>query len=383
MESEKEILKRVRRNAIKSRPAMIALLAVLSFTAYGCRNSVAPPPPPPPYEAGLDSITVERSRLYVETLAADSLEGRRAGTPGSAAAAELIAGWLMESGVVPFRGSSYFQIFDAEQLSELGVSRRMPQGVGVRNILGMIEGENPEEFVFVGAHYDHIGLFSDWPGDVKIFNGADDNASGVAGVLQIARAFAASGGKPQRTVVFALWDAEEMGLVGSRCFGASFDGMDKIRAYFNLDMIGRDESGGGGRTAWFSNDSIPYARIVCEDTARYGLRVEPVTDPDSLSSNFRQMVFMMDVEGRREAILPGNSDYVAFQRADVPVYMASTGSHPDYHRPSDEAEKIDLQKVTDISKMAFLTLYRLANPDAEIVYPAGEETPGRESAATE
>ena len=87
------------------------------------------------------------------------------------------------------------------------------------------------------------------------------------------------------------------------------------------------------------------------------------------------MVYARETEGRKEVVLPGNSDYVSFQRAGVPVYMVSTGIHPDYHRVGDETYKINMGKMTDISKLAFLTLYRLANPGAEIVYPAVEATP--------
>ena len=362
---------------MKSSWMVIVLLAALLFPLAGCGNGVVAPPPPVPYQSGLDSITVERSRMYIRTLAADRLGGRRAGTPYGVAAAELIARWLEEIGVVPLSDSSYFQILDSEQVKQrLGDQLRMPTGIGVRNVLGKIEGVNHDEYVIVGAHYDHMGTRPDpEEGSDKIFNGADDNASGVAGVLQIARAFAASGEKPQRTVVFAFWDAEELGLVGSRCFGSSFDGMEKTRAYFNLDMIGRDETGGSGQVAWFSNDSIPYTKTAREDVAGYGLRVEPVSQPDSLRKYFQPMVYVREREGRTEVILPGNSDYVSFQRAGVPVYMASTGIHPDYHRVSDETYKIDMAKMTDISKLAFLTLYRLANPDAEIVYPVVEATP--------
>ncbi len=201
-------------------------------------------------------------------------------------------------------------------------------------------------------------------------------------MLQIARAFTASGVKPRRTVVFALWDAEESGLVGSRCFGATFERMDSVKAYFNLDMIGRDDIRTKGRVAYYSTDTLRYAELAAGDVAAYGLEVEPVSDPDSLDMYFRPMVFkavatqLYDPEGRIEpvggVILPGNSDYAVFQKAGVPIYMMSTGSHPDYHRPSDEAEKINFQKLTDISKMAFLAVYRLANPDVDIVYPVSD-----------
>ncbi len=338
--------------------------------------------------------------MYVETLAADSLGGRLAGTPGGAAAAELIAGWLEETGVVPMSGDSYFQTFYPEQAPELadfwsqlfGTSDVTPQrtgtltgmlfdrlkGVEVRNVLGKIEGENPDEYVVVGAHYDHIGMRPDVKGDDKIFNGADDNASGVAGVLQIARAFAASGVRPQRTVIFALWDAEESGLVGSGYFSRTFEGMDKIRACFNLDMIGRDDDGEKGQLMLFSTDTLSYIRIAREDIAAWGMGILPVSFEDYRASASGRQIPVVK-EGR----IPGGSDHQSFHMAGVPVYFINTGIHADYHRPGDEADKIDLQKMTDISKMAYLTLYRLANPDAEIVYPVREEMPEADSVAIE
>lgn len=354
---------------MKTGSLVILALAALSLAACGNIGTSQVPS----YEKGLDSITIEKSRLYVETLADDRFEGRRAGTPGLAAAAQQIADWLEEIGAQPFMGDSYFQVFDTAQVRELGVSRRAAT-FEVRNVLAKIEGVNPDEYVFVGAHYDHVGMRPEMEGDDKIFNGADDNASGTAGILQIARAFMASGEKPQRTLVFALWDAEEMGLVGSRCFGATLEEMDKVKAYFNIDMIGRDESGTGGQVSYYSNDTVPFAAIVRDDAAGYGIPTEAVTDPDTLVKYFRPIVAMRRIEenGPMVAVLPGNSDYVSFQRAGVPVYMVSTGMHPDYHRVGDEADKINWQKMTDICKLSFLTLYRLANPGAEIVYPVME-----------
>lgn len=341
---------------------LVAAAALLFSACAGNKTTKAP------YEKGLDSITIEMSKLYVETLADDRFEGRKAGTPGLVAASEQIAAWLEEIGAVPFFDGSYYQIFDTAQVRELGVSRRAG-GFEVRNVVGKIEGVNPDEYVFVGAHYDHVGMNPNLEGDDKIFNGADDNATGVGGVLQVARAFMASGEKPQRTVVFAFWDAEEMGLVGSRCFGATFEEMDKTKAYFNIDMIGRDERGTGGQVAYYSTDTIPFAEIVKDDAAGYGLAVEAVTDPEVLVKEFPAFIVMRELDGVRQAVMPGNSDYVSFQRAGVPVYFFFTGTHPDYHRVTDEAHKIDWQKMTDISKLSYLTLYRLANPGAEIVYP--------------
>ena len=107
--------------------------------------------------------------------------------------------------------------------------------------MGKIEGKNPNEIVIVGAHYDHLGIDPMLDGD-QIYNGADDNASGVSAVLQIARAFLATGQQPERTVVFAFWDGEEKGLLGSKAFVQSFPEIKNVKGYLNFDMIGRNNN---------------------------------------------------------------------------------------------------------------------------------------------
>ena len=96
--------------------------------------------------------------------------------------------------------------------------------------MGKIEGKNPSEIVIVGAHYDHLGIDPMLDGD-QIYNGADDNASGVSAVLQIARAFLATGQQPERTVIFAFWDGEEKGLLGSKAFVQSFPEIKNERIF--------------------------------------------------------------------------------------------------------------------------------------------------------
>ena len=108
--------------------------------------------------------------------------------------------------------------------------------MALRNILGKIEGKNPNEIVIIGAHYDHIGYDPMLEGD-QIYNGADDNASGVQAVLQVARAFLATGEQPERTVIFAFWDGEEKGLLGSRYFAMNYPDIKKVKGYLNYDMI--------------------------------------------------------------------------------------------------------------------------------------------------
>lgn len=110
----------------------------------------------------------------------------------------------------------------------------------MRNVLGKIEGKNLGEIVIIGAHYDHLGVGPMLNGD-QIYNGADDNASGVSAVLQVAQAFLATGVQPECTVIFAFWDGEERGLLGSKYFVHHFADIDKVKGYLNYDMIGRNK----------------------------------------------------------------------------------------------------------------------------------------------
>ena len=109
--------------------------------------------------------------------------------------------------------------------------------MALSNVLAVLPGKKTDEYVVVGAHLDHEGVYNDVAGD-KIYNGADDNASGVAAVLQIMKAFVASGVQPERTVVFAFWDGEEFGLLGSQYFTDHFAEMSKVKGYLNFDMVG-------------------------------------------------------------------------------------------------------------------------------------------------
>ena len=174
----------------------------------------------------LASVNEERARNIVGFLADDLLEGRDAGKRGGALAANYIVSLLQEWGVQPLMESGYYQPFQAVRngnnwLTEADrdLSQLVADGCEareLRNILAVIPGNEPG-IVVVGAHYDPLGIDASLKGD-SCFNGADDNASGVSAVLQIARAIKMSGKQPRRTIVFALWDGEEKGLLGTSYF---------------------------------------------------------------------------------------------------------------------------------------------------------------------
>ncbi len=211
----------------------------------------------------------------------------------------------------------------------------------VRNVLGMIEGVNKNEFIVVGAHYDHLGKYSGY-----IFNGADDNGSGTVGVMSIARAMKATGKKPEKTIIFAAWTAEEKGLLGSEYFVKNFPGLYRIAMDLNLDMIGRisaKDTVGNKCGLEFTKAYSGFQELSQNNVKDYGLD--------------------LDVKYSGSERPSGGSDFSPFAEKDVPVISLMAAMHPDYHRPSDEVSKIEWKKMEYIIKLGFLNINELANSD--------------------
>lgn len=299
---------------------------------------------------GYSSITEERSRNILGFLASELLEGRDAGMRGGNIAAEYIVSMFKEWGIAPFGGESYFQPFlavknvnnwvteadfDISGLVDAGNEKR-----SMKNILAVIPGKE-SGVVVVGAHYDHLGIDTTLIGDA-CYDGADDNASGVVAVLQIARAIKMSGKQPRRTIVFALWDGEEKGLLGSRYFVKKSPFLSEISAYMNFDMVGRDPVGKPGHLSYMYSAGNPlFGEWLKEDMKK---------------CRFCFVPFYNAAES-----LIGGSDNTPFARKVIPIVWYHTEGHPDYHRPSDSAEKINYPKLTDIARAACLCVWRLAN----------------------
>ena len=225
----------------------------------------------------------------------------------------------------------------------IALLKQMPhRRLNMKNVLAMIPGKNTNEYVIMGAHFDHVGCDPDLEGD-SIYNGADDNASGVSAALQIAHAFATAGVQPERNIIFAFWDGEEIGLLGSRFFMQTCAFADKIKGYLNFDMIGRNNK----------PENPPY--VVYFYTAAH-----PVFG-DWLKNDIKQYNLHLDPDYRAWDKPVGGSDNGTFAKRDIPVIWYHTDGHPDYHMPGDEAQKINYEKVTDISRAAFLNLWNLAN----------------------
>ena len=307
-----------------------------------------------PIERALNTINRSSAEATINFLASDELQGREAGFHGSRVTSEYIVSLLQWMGVSPL-ADSYFQPFDAyrkerQKKGRLEVhpdsiaklKQEVHQKLTMRNVLGMIPGKNTKEYVIVGAHFDHLGIDPVLDGD-QIYNGADDNASGVSAVLQIARAFLASGQQPERNVIFAFWDGEEKGLLGSKYFVQTCPFLSQIKGYLNFDMIGRNNKPQQPKqVVYFYTAAHPvFGDWLKEDIRKYGLQLEP------------------DYRVWENPI--GGSDNGSFAKVGIPIIWYHTDGHPDYHQPSDHADRLNWDKVVEITKASFLNMWKMAN----------------------
>ncbi len=307
-----------------------------------------------PIERALNTINRSSAEATINFLASDELQGREAGFHGSRVTSEYIVSLLQWMGVSPL-ADSYFQPFDAyrkerQKKGRLEVhpdsiaklKQEVHQKLSMRNVLGMIPGKNTKEYVIVGAHFDHLGIDPALDGD-QIYNGADDNASGISAVLQIARAFLASGQQPERNVIFAFWDGEEKGLLGSKYFVQTCPFLSQIKGYLNFDMIGRNNKPQQPKqVVYFYTAAHPvFGDWLKEDIRKYSLQLEP------------------DYRAWENPI--GGSDNGSFAKVGIPIIWYHTDGHPDYHQPSDHADQLNWDKIVEITKASFLNMWKMAN----------------------
>ncbi|MCU0461713.1 MAG: M20/M25/M40 family metallo-hydrolase [Bacteroidales bacterium] len=215
--------------------------------------------------------------------------------------------------------------------------------VNVRNVIAIIEGENPNEYVAVGAHMDHMGMDNG-----KIWNGADDNASGTVAVMTLAKAFAASGVKPKRSILFCAWTGEEKGLLGSEYF-TLYPTTGKITDYMfymNFDMIARD----------VQNDTLKNMAGITYTKAYPKLEEMTRSAVDVYKLNLKLNI-------RSQEAPTGGSDYTAFTENKIPVIAWMAAMHADYHEASDEVSLVNWNKMTEIIKLGYLQLWEAANAE--------------------
>ena len=211
--------------------------------------------------------------------------------------------------------------------------------VPVKNIIGIIEGSNPGPAIVLGAHYDHLGM-----GNGYIWNGADDNGSGTVGVMTLAKAIMETGKRPDRTIIVALWTAEEEGLLGSRYFVQNLSNPVKdVKLNLNFDMIARYISPTDTKkvTMTYTSAYPAFHDLTAGNIKKYGINLvvdyQPSSDP------------------------PGGSDHRSFVAAGIPIMRFKPGHREEYHTPKDEINTINWDIMKEIIKISFANTWELAN----------------------
>lgn len=259
------------------------------------------------------SFDKDAALATVKTLAADEMNGRAAGTEGGALARAFLLREITEHGYDPV-GPTYEHSFRFTPRRRNG--EELPEVIGT-NILFQMDGTgNTGQTIVVSAHYDHLGVR-----DGQIYNGADDNASGVAGVLAVAEHFKAN--PPSNDVIFALFDAEEMGLQGARAFVRNVDLIDPNIAFnINFDMLSRSDKNELYVAGVFHR---PTLKPIVEDiVGKVPVSLKMGHDDPALGSG--DWTFA--------------SDQGPFHRAGIPFLYFGVEDHPHYHRPSDDWDTV-------------------------------------------
>ncbi len=292
-------------------------------------------------------------RVDVVYLASDDLEGRATGSKGAELAGDYIASRFEDLGLSPRGTDGWFQTFHFVTYPNPHDSTVVLHRSG-RNVIGYLDA-GAEETVIVGAHYDHLGYGgagSRSPGDSLIHNGADDNASGVAGLLEIARQVKSEGMKANN-VLFIAFSGEELGLFGSKYFvnNPTVD-LNRVKYMINLDMVGR----------------------LRESLIVGGAGTSPTFIPLLNSTDHTGFAIKVDSSGL------GPSDHASFYLKNIPVLHLFTGQHEDYHKPSDDSPLINYAGIYEVASYATKIIESLDQPEALTFTKTHDQDPRRAAA---
>lgn len=293
------------------KPATLALLFLLSLPSLG------------------QEVEISRLKKHIYYLSDDKMKGRGTGSKQAEKAANYIRKAFKSYGLSPLGTEGYYQDFEAKVRRVV-----VPDSIRTaRNVVGFLDN-GAAKTVIIGAHYDHLGegkqgSSRDSTSYGVIHNGADDNASGVAGLLELARVFSQNNLKEPVNFLFIAFGAEELGLVGSRYFAAHPTlPMNTVHFMLNMDMIGRFNPDNG-------------VAVIGYGTAP---EFETIFAQIDKTQHIRHYT---GYEGR------GGSDQTSFYEKDIPVLFFHTGGHDDYHKPGDDAHKIDyvsLKRILELEK---------------------------------
>jgi hypothetical protein len=291
---------------------------------------------------------------HIKYLSSDELEGRYPGSKGSDLAIDYIATDYKRSRLSSLGSDDYLQFFD--------FTNQQGKKIKIPNVVGMIPGTTlKDEYIVIGAHFDHLGYGGAHSGSLEmnssaIHNGADDNASGIAGMLELASKLSSERKKIKRSLIFIAFNAEEQGIFGSKYFVKNSPvNTSNIITMINLDMIGRLNNlslniSGTGTSPLFNN-------ILDKISKKHYLNINK--NPEGF----------------------GPSDHSSFYSNNIPVLFFFTGGHSDYHKPSDDWNKINSSGQKKIVDMIYDVVLEIDNntkrPKFTEAGPKSMASPGR------
>lgn len=282
-------------------------------------------------------------------LSSDKLEGRFIGTKGNNDAAKYISKDFKQYGLKKF-GDSYYQPFKV--FVKEGINKMKSDSVSTQNVVGYLEGSDPNlknEYIVIGAHYDHWGWGGKGSGSktkdtIAIHNGADDNASGVSALLCILEELSKSKNKSKRSIIFISFSGEEEGLMGSKYFVSHLPvKKEAVKVMLNMDMVGRLNAekhiymGGAGTFP----DGVELMKKLGEN------------------SGLNPQVFAGDV---------GGSDHVTFYKDSISAVGFHTGGHPQYHTPEDDIDLINFEGGALVTQYIYNALISIANYEKALYF---------------
>lgn len=329
---------------------IIGLLA-LTLLLIGCSSKkVKQPADVTKY---INSITAEELKTHLTIVASDEMEGRNTGTEGQKKAGRYLIDQYKKDGIsFPPGATDFYQKVPSEFMKK-GFSPKLNDS---ENIWTFIEGsEFPNEIVVVSAHYDHVGVKNE-----EVYNGADDDGSGTVALLEIAQAFQQAkkdGNGPKRSILILHVTGEEHGLHGSRYYSEyPLFPLKNTVADVNIDMIGRRDD--------FHKDSNNYVYVIGSDY----LSTDLYNICEDVNKKYINLALDYKYNDRND---PNRfyyrSDHYNFAKNGIPSVFFFNGTHADYHKPTDEVDKIEFDALAKRTQLAFAVAWEIANREKRLV----------------
>jgi Zn-dependent M28 family amino/carboxypeptidase len=299
-----------------------------------------------------NSISLNDLKKNLTVIAADDMQGRDTGSEGQKKAGIYMTNYYKNLGIsYPKALGSYYQKVPADYMAKRG-GRNLPDS---ENILAFIEGsEKPDEVIVISAHYDHVGVQKG-----VVYNGADDDGSGTVAVMELAKAFnnaKKAGNGPKRSVLFLHVTGEEHGLFGSEYYSDNpvFPLANTV-VDLNIDMIGRDDPENRGKQ---------YVYVIGSEMLSSELKV--INEAANKRTVNLELNYKYD-DPKDPQRLYYRSDHYNFAKNNIPVAFFFDGIHEDYHKPTDDVDKIDFPLLQKRAQLVFATAWEIANRDTRIV----------------